>query len=107
MAKTKKASTESKGYVDFEFDVGAYTFTGRLYLGSVKEFGKVSVTPLSIAIDDLMTIKGCALKETESHTWIEFPTYKNKDNDFVSYVYVPKDNDTFTQLALKLAELEL
>lgn len=104
MAK-KKSNEESKSYVEFNFKAGDYDFTGRLYKELSKEAGKVTITPVSLTIDDLMSIKGCSLKETKNNVWLSFPEYKNKNGDYVSYVFVSKEQSAFEDLAEHLASL--
>lgn len=101
MAKAKKEAQ----FIEYTYESENYTFTGRLYKGYQKTFGKVTSTPLSIKIDDLMSISGCALKQTDKNTWISFPEYQNKENDYVSYVYVDKDQSAFDELAGHLESL--
>ena len=105
MAKKTKKDSKSESYKEFTFKAGDYDFTGRLYTDFESEHGKVTVTPLSITIDDLLSIKGCSLKQTEENTWIEFPKYKNKDGDYISYVFVDKDQNAFNDLAEYLTEI--
>lgn len=99
-----EAMQNSKPYIEFEFKGKDYEFKGRLYKGYQKVFGKVTSTPLSIQIDDLLSISGCALKQTENNVWVSFPEYQNKNSEYVSYVYVDKDQVEFDNLAEYLAK---
>lgn len=105
MAKKNAPSKAKNSYKEFSFESENYTFSGRIYLELAKTYGKVTSTPVSLTIDDLMSIKGCSLKQTEKNAWIAFPEYKNKDGDYVSYVYVDKEQTAFDELAGHLESL--
>ena len=104
MAK-KNAPEKAKGFKEFNYESENYTFSGRIYPDLAKTYGKVTCTPLSITIDDLMSIMGCILKQTDKNAWISFPEYKNKNGDYVSYVYVDKEQGAFDELAGHLESL--
>lgn len=106
MAKktTPAKATEDNKYFEFNVHCGDYDLSGRLYTSLEKTVGKMTVTPLSITIDDLLSIKGCSFKQTEKNAWISFPEYKNKNGDYVSYVYVDKAQTAFEELATYLVK---
>ena len=105
MAKKNAPSKATNGFKEFEYSGDDYEFTGRLYPDLAKTYGKVKSIPLSLTIDSLMSIKGCSLKVTDKNTWISFPEYKNKNGDYVSYVYVDKEQTAFDELAGHLESL--
>ena len=105
MAKKNAPAKAGNGFKEFNFESENYTFSGRIYPDLAKTYGKVKSIPLSLTIDDLMSIKGCSLKVTDKNTWISFPEYKNKNGDYVSYVYVDKEQTAFDELAGHLESL--
>lgn len=105
MAKKNAPSKASNGFKEFNYESENYTFSGRIYPDLAKTYGKVTSTPVSLTIDDLMSIKGCSLKQTDKNAWIAFPEYKNRDGDYVSYVYVDKEQGAFDELAGHLESL--
>ena len=107
MAKKNAPAKAKNSYKEFSFesDNYNYAFTGRIYPDLAKTYGKVTSTPVSLTIDDLMSIKGCSLKQTDKNVWFSFPEYKNKEGDYVSYVYVDKETTAFDELAEYLDSL--
>lgn len=105
MAKKNAPEKVKKSYKEFSFESENYTFSGRIYPDLAKTYGKVTSTPVSLTIDDLMSIKGCSLKQTDKNAWLSFPEYKNKEGDYVSYVYVDKEQTAFDELAGHLESL--
>lgn len=105
MAKKNAPEKVKNSYKEFNVECGDYTFSGRIYPDLAKTYGKVTSTPVSLTIDDLMSIKGCSLKQTDKNAWVSFPEYKNKNGDYVSYVYVDKEQTAFDELAGHLESL--
>ena len=88
---------------EFKFDGKEFQYTGRLYPEYQEETKKATVTPFSLTLNGLITIKGCRLWQTDKSSWIKFPEYKSGD-EYKSYIFYPKElNDELGDL---LKEIE-
>ena len=99
MATTiKKANkkTETKTCVEFEFEGKNFTYTGRAYPEYETTTTKCTITPVSLTINGLITVKGVKLFASKKNTWLKFPEYKSGD-DYKSFFYLDEDmnNDLF------------
>lgn len=100
---TKKKSN-SKEFKEFEFKGGNFKYSGRIYTESKREAGKLTITPMSLCLNGLITIKGCSFYETKDNMWVGFPQYKSGD-DYKDYVFVDKAcNDDLDGLAEVISE---
>ena len=89
----KKTTKEVKEYVDFVFSKGEnFDYSGRLYKEKSREAGKLTITPMSLCLNGLITIKGCSLMETDKNVWISGPQYKSGD-EYKDYLYIDKSNN--------------
>lgn len=98
MSKQTKATKENttkteNGFKDCSVTGVHYDYTCRVYVDNAKTFGKVTSVPVSLTIDDLITIKGCHYKYTDKANWIEFPEYKSGDT-YKSYIFTAEDMKT-------------
>lgn len=103
--KTKKASkkTETKSYVEFEYEGDNFNYTGRAYPEYQTKTKKCTITPVSITFNGVMTVKGCKLFVTKNTSWIRFPEYKSGD-DYKSFFFIDEDfNDEINALAATIA----
>lgn len=97
--KTKK----EESFKEFKFDGKEFQYTGRLYPEYQEETKKATVTPFSLTLNGLITIKGCRLWQTDKSSRIKFPVYKSGD-EYKSYIFYPKElNDELGEL---LKEIE-
>ena len=104
-AKKTVKKQEVKEYVDFEYQGEHFLYTGRLYKERSREAGKLTITPMSLCLDELITIKGCSLMETEKNVWVSGPQFKQGD-EYKDYLYMSKDlNDDMDALATYLQAL--
>lgn len=104
--KTKKASkkTETKSYVEFEFEGDGFTYTGRAYPEYKTETKKCTITPVLITFNAIMTVKGCKLFTNKNTSWILFPEYKSGD-EYKSFFYIDEDfQEEFNALAATIAD---
>lgn len=93
-----------------EFDITAEhqnNFTGRIYSG--KQYDKGCKYGLSITINGI-DIKGVSLwvpDDKEKNASFMWPSYKNKDGDYVSYIGIFNKDDAADAIsaANKLADL--
>ena len=95
MSKVTKATKENttkteNAFKDCVVNGVHYDYVCRVYVNNAKTFGKVTSVPVSLTIDDLITIKGCHYKYTDKNNWIEFPEYKIGD-EYKSYFYIAEE----------------
>lgn len=105
MARKKKAN-ENK-YKEFKYDGKEFQYTGRIYPDYQIESEKATITPISITLDSVFTIKGCRLFQTDNNAWIKFPEYlhSKKDNEYRSYIYYPEElNEEMGELVKVIEE---
>ena len=100
MSKKSATKNESKNaYVEYKCEGEQYNYSGRIYLEHSNTFGKVTSVPVSVTIDDLITIKGCHYKYTDKNAWVEFPEYKSGD-EYKSFFYFAEGmNNDLTAIA--------
>lgn len=86
----RKAKENQKNYKEFSFKGKEIDYTGRIYPDLTKSTESLDMTPMSLTINGVITIKGCKLMQTDTSSWIGFPQYKDKNGDYQSYVYVDR-----------------
>lgn len=97
MAAKKQNSNSS--YKEFEMKGKNFTYSGRVYVDKKREAGKLTIYPMSLCINGLITIKGCSFYETSDNMWVGGPQYKAGD-DWKDYLYIDKSmNDEMDALA--------
>ena len=95
----KKTTSKKDSFKEFEFKGKNFTYSGRLYPDSQREAGKLTITPMSLCINGLITIKGCSFYETKDNLWVVGPQYKAGD-DYRDYLYIDKEiNEEMDKLA--------
>lgn len=98
MAK-KTNQKESNGFKEFELKGKSFDYSGRLYPDNKRTAGKLTITPMSLCLNGVITIKGCSFMETKDNMWIAGPSYKAGD-DYKDYLYFDKSiNDDLDALA--------
>ena len=85
---TKKSADNFK---EFSYEGKEFKYSGRIYPDSKKESKACDITPMSLTLNDVITIKGCRLMQSDKNTWIAFPSWEDKKGDWQSYVYVDKE----------------
>lgn len=106
MAKNTKKETKNKknDFVEFEFEGNEFKYTGRVYTDRQKETKKCTITPLSLTINGLITIKGCKLFVSDHNKWIQGPQYEYND-EYNDYLYIAKElNDELDELCDAIEE---
>lgn len=88
--KAKETKKETKSFKEFSFKGKEIDYTGRVYPDLKKSTEACDITPMSLTINGVITIKGCKLMQTDKNSWIGFPQYKDKDGNYLSYVYVDR-----------------
>ena len=92
MAAKKNSSSKSNGFKEFEMEGKNFNYSGRIYPDNKREAGKLTIYPISLCINGLITIKGCSYYETEKNCWIGGPQFKAGD-DYKDYLYIDKANN--------------
>lgn len=88
MARAKKQ--EEATFKEFKFDGEELQFTGRIYPDKKTETSKCDITPMTLTINGVITIKGCRLFQSDKNSWIAWPGYKSGD-EYKSYIWVEKE----------------
>lgn len=88
--KAKENKKDNKNYKEFSYKGKEIDYTGRVYPELKKSTDVLDMTPMSLTINGVITIKGCKLMQTDKNSWIGFPQYKDKDGNYQSYVYVDR-----------------
>ena len=101
-----KKADKAANYKEFEYDGKEFKYSGRIYPDSKKSTDKCDITPLNLTLNGVITIKGCKLMQTDDNTWISFPQWQDKDKNWQSYFYIPKDFEEMDEVA-KAAEAQL
>ena len=102
MAKKKKEAAE---FIEFEMEGMEFDYSGKLFPERQREAGKLTITPMSLCISGLITIRGCSFYQTKDNAWIGGPQYKVGD-DYKDYLYIDKGlNKDMNALAEELSEL--
>lgn len=96
---------EKKNYIEFTFKGKEIDYSGRIYPDLKKSTNAIDITPMNITINDVITIKGCKLIQSDKDSWIDFPQYKDKDGKYQSYVYVDRAYSD-SELATLIGTLE-
>lgn len=95
----KKQSSNATNYKEFEMKGDSFDFTGRVYVDKKREAGKLTIYPMSLCINGVITIKGCSFYETANNMWVGGPQYKQGD-DYKDYLYIDKSiNEEMDNLA--------
>lgn len=104
-AKKTNGASASKGFKEFEVKGKNFVYSGRVYTDNKRTAGKLTIYPISLCLNNLITIKGCSYYETENNCWVGGPQYKSKDG-YNDYLFISKDNnEDMDSVATKLSEL--
>ena len=82
--------TQKPNYKDVEFTGKEFIYNVRIWL-KTNRGDRVDTTPITITLNDVISIKGCKLVQSDSKSWISFPQYMDKDGQYTSYIYVDKE----------------
>lgn len=94
-----KKQNSNANYKEFEMKGESFDFTGRVYVDKKREAGKLTIYPMSLCINGVITIKGCSFYETANNMWVGGPQYKQGD-DYKDYLYIDKSiNEEMDNLA--------
>ena len=105
MAAKKNSTSKSNGFKEFESKGKNFTYSGRIYTDKKREAGKLTIYPINLCINGLITIKGCSYYETANNCWIGGPQYKSGD-EYKDYLYIDKENnEDMDSLATTISEI--
>lgn len=97
--KTSNSKSNDKNFVEFKAECDTFTFTGRVYTDKKREAGKLTIYPMSLSLNESITIKCCSFYETENNIWVGGPQYKSGD-EYKDFIYFDKCiNDELDTLA--------
>ena len=89
-AKTKKTEEAKAQFKEFSMEGKTFSYKGRVY-PKKEGTGKVlSRSLVNITLNDVITIKGIYLVETEDKYFLTFPQYKSGE-DYKSYFFIDPD----------------
>ena len=87
MARQKKEAE----FIEFKYDGKEFQYSGRLYPQSKKDTAKCTITPMTLCLNGVITIKGCKLFQTDKSAWIQGPQYSyGEKNEWKDYLYIDK-----------------
>ena len=99
MAAKKTTKTSTNGYKEFEMKGQTFDWSGRIYTDRERQAGKLTITPISLCINGVFTIKGCSFYETDKNMWIGGPQFKSGD-EYKDFLYIDKElNEEMDNLA--------
>lgn len=99
---------EKDAFIEFDYSRGVNAANGRIYLDNEKSTDTYSIVPISLTLNGLV-IKGCRVyipRGNDKGPGIMFPAFKNKDGEYIPYMYMyEKDDIAFLkELAQRIAD---
>ena len=100
---------ENDAFIEFDYSSGVNSANGRIYLDNEKSENTYSMVPISLTLNGLV-IKGCRVYiprgNDDKGPGIMFPSFKNKNGEYIPYMYMyEKDDIKFLKdLAQHIAE---
>lgn len=98
-ANTNKDNSKGKekdAFIEFDYSSGANSSNGRIYLDNAKSTDNYAIVPISLALNGLV-IKGCRVyiprNNDDKEPSIMFPAFKNKDGEYIPYMYMYEKED--------------
>lgn len=97
--------TKENNFIEFQMKGKEFDYSGRIFADSKREAGKLTIYPMSLCINGLLTIKGCSYYETSKNCWIGGPQFKSGD-DYKDFLYIDKNlNPDMDKLAEEIGKL--
>lgn len=91
-AKKKEVKTEEKKFQEFKFDGDIFSYSGRIYNPSEGKGKVLRRYYISLTLNDVMTINGIYLVETEDKFFLDWPSYESKKEEkYRSYFFLKKE----------------
>ena len=106
---TNSKGKEKDAFMEFDNTSGANAAHGRIYIKKKKSTDLYSIVPISLTLNGL-AIKGCRVYiprgNDDKGTGIMLPAFKNKDGEYIPYMYMyEKDDIAFLkELAQNIAD---
>lgn len=87
---------EKDEFIEFDYSSGANAANGRIYLDNENSTDTYSTVPISLTLNGLV-IKGCRVYipwgNGDKGPGIMFPAFKNKDGEYIPYMYMYEKDD--------------
>ena len=100
---TKK--TNQTSFKEFEVKGKVFVYSGRIYVDKKREAGKLTIYPMSLTLNGVITIKGCSFYETANNMWVGGPQFKQGD-EYKDYLYIDKEiNEDMDKLAEEIEKV--
>lgn len=95
----RKTNQKDSSFKEFKLKGKTFNFSGRIYTDKKREAGKLTIYPMSLTLNDAITIKSCSFYQTKDNMWIGGPQYKTGD-EYKDYLYIDKSiNEEMDSLA--------
>lgn len=85
-----RKNSNSSSYKEFEMKGESFDYSGRIYTDKKREAGKLTIYPMNLCINGVITIKGCSFYLTKDNMWVDGPQYK-QGNEYKDYLYIDKE----------------
>lgn len=85
-----RKNSNSSSFKEFEMKGESFDYSGRVYVDKKREAGKLTIYPMNLCINGVITIKGCSFYQTKDNMWVGGPQYKAGD-DYKDYLYIDKE----------------
>ena len=89
MAARKTNNQKSNDFLEFSMKGKTFNYSGRIYPDRKREAGKLTIYPISLTLNDAITIKFCSFYQTKDNMWVGGPQYKTGD-EYKDYLYIDK-----------------
>lgn len=88
----KRNNQKKDNFAEFDLKGKNFNYSGRVYPESKREAGKLTIYPMSLCINGLITIKGCSFYVTKDNMWVGGPQFKSGD-DYKDFLFIDKENN--------------
>lgn len=93
MARKVKEAEEKK-FIEINYEGKEFKYSCRLHPEFQKETEKCTITPVSVTLNGVITVKGVKLFQTDKNAWLQFPQYETKKGnktEYKDYFYIDKE----------------
>lgn len=107
MARKTTKKAEEKKYLEVKMEGKEFNYSARIYPEYQKETEKCTITPVSITLNGVITIKGVKCFQTDKNSWLQFPQYESK-KEWKDYFFIDKEfNEKELKALLEMIETAL
>ena len=103
----RKNAKNAASYKEFDLEGKEFNYSGRIYTDSKRKAGKLTIYPMSLTLNDLITIKGCSFYMTKNNMWVGGPQFESGD-EYKEYLFIDKelnqDMDALAEAISKVIE---